>query len=79
MIKDLFEAADAMAEVIPKDQQTVIKTFKKQILKKHYDTARIISDELVDFFIVHDKEGSKLERAETLYNKTMEYYELNNF
>lgn len=77
MRKELFEIADKLGELMPENQQDVIKTFKKSIIKKQLNVARIISDELVDFYVEWDKKGDVVNEAKALYDKTMEYYELN--
>ena len=60
-----------------KNNRDVISTYKHNIEVNNLDTARIISDELVDYFA--EMENSKAEEiADNLYNKTMEYYELNS-
>lgn len=77
MLKDVLELADALSKIVPKNQRDVIKTFKKSIAKRELNTSRIISDELVDFYIENDRTGDILEIVEALYDRTMEYYELN--
>lgn len=78
MKDELFKVADELAELMPKNQQDVIKVFKETIDNKKLNSARIISDGLVDFYLEYDKDGQHIEKAENLYNKTMEYYELNS-
>lgn len=72
-----MEIADALSKIVPKNQRDVIKVFKKSMLNKELTLSRIISDELVDFYFENDESGAILDIAEALYDKTMEYYELN--
>lgn len=77
MKDELFKIADMLMSLMPKSNKDVINVYKKNINSKNLDTARIISDELVDYFA--EMENSKAEEiADNLYNKTMEYYELNS-
>lgn len=65
-----------------KSNKDVINVYKKNIESNNLDTARIISDELVDYFAEMD-DGSdvsdrKQQLSSELYDKTMEYYEINS-
>lgn len=76
MKPELFKIADMLLKFMSKSNKDVINTYKHNIEVNNLDTARIISDELVDYFA--EMENSKAEEiADNLYNKTMEYYELN--
>ena len=77
MKSELFKIADMLMLLMSKNNKDVINVYKKNINSNNLDTARIISDELVDYFA--EMENSKAEEiADNLYNKTMEYYELNS-
>lgn len=77
MKSELFKIADMLLKFMSKSNRDVISTYKHSIEVNNLDTARIISDELVDYFA--EMENSKAEEiADNLYNKTMEYYELNS-
>lgn len=79
MKEELLLIADMLSRVIQKNNRDVINAYKKNIMSNNINTARIISDELVDYLTEVD-DGSKkaVERvriATDLYDKTMEYYE----
>ena len=77
MKSELFKIADMLLKFMSKSNRDVIGTYKHNIEVNNLNTARIISDELVDYFA--EMENSKAEEiADNLYNKTMEYYELNS-
>ena len=77
MKSELFKIADMLLNFMSKNNRDVISTYKHNIEVNNLDTARIISDELVDYFA--EMGNSKAEEiADNLYNKTMEYYELNS-
>lgn len=82
MKQELFKIADMLMSLMSKNNKDVINVYKRNIESQNLDTARIISDELVDFFDEMD-DGSqstikKQQLASLLYDKTMEYYELNS-
>ena len=77
MKDELFKIADMLMSLMPKSNKDVINVYKKNINSKNLNTARIISDELVDYFAEMDNSKAE-EIADNLYNKTMEYYELNS-
>ena len=77
MKSELFKIADMLLNFMSKNNRDVINTYKHNIEVNNLDTARIISDELVDYFAEMDNSKSK-EIADNLYDKTMEYYELNS-
>ena len=76
MKSELFKIADMLLKFMSKSNRDVIGTYKHNIEVNNLDTARIISDELVDYFAEMDNSKAE-EIADNLYNKTMEYYELN--
>lgn len=82
MKSELFKIADMLMALMPKSNKDVINVYKKNINCQNLDTARIISDELVDFFAEmddgSDASAKKQELSSKLYDKTMEYYELNS-
>lgn len=81
MKSELFRIADMLMTVMSKNNKDIINVYKKNINSKNLDTARIISDELVDYFAEmddgSDSSNKKKQLSSDLYNKTMEYYELN--
>jgi len=77
MKDELFRIADMLMVLMSKNNKDVINIYKKNINSNNLDTARIISDELVDYFAEMDNSKAE-EIADNLYNKTMEYYELNS-
>jgi len=82
MKEELFQVANMLMALMSKSNKDVINVFKKNITNNSLDTARIISDELVDFFAEMD-DGSDISRlkrelSSDLYDKTMQYYELNS-
>lgn len=82
MKSELFKIADMLMLLMSKSNKDVINVYKKNINSNNLDTARIISDELVDYFAEMD-DGStgakrKQQLSSELYDKTMEYYELNS-
>lgn len=77
MKSELFKIADMLLKFMSKNNRDVIVTYKHNIEVNNLDTARIISDELVDYFAEMDNAKAGM-IAEQLYNKTMEYYELNS-
>ena len=82
MKEELFKIADMLMVLMSKNNKDVINVYKKNINSNNLDTARIISDELVDYFAKMD-DGSaastkKQQLSSELYNKTMEYYEINS-
>lgn len=77
MKSELFRIADMLMSFMSKNNKDVINIYKKNIESNNLDTARIISDELVDYFAEMDNAKAEM-IAEQLYNKTMEYYELNS-
>jgi len=82
MKEELFQVANMLMALMSKNNKDVINVFKKNVTNNSLDTARIISDELVDFFAEMD-DGSDISRlkrelSSDLYDKTMQYYELNS-
>lgn len=77
MKSELFKIADMLMSFMSKNNKDVINIYKKNIESNNLNTARIISDELVDYFAeINNTRAGVI--AEKLYDKTMEYYELNN-
>ncbi len=74
MLEEIFQIADALRDALPKNQRNVIKVFKRSLMNERRETARIISDELVDYM---QEKGDKamLDLSVSLYDKTMEFYE----
>ena len=77
MKSELFKIADMLLKFMSKSNKDVISTYKHNIEANNLDTARIISDELVDYFAEMDNSKAE-EIANNLYSKTMEYYEINS-
>ena len=82
MKSELLKIADMLLSVMPKSNKEIISVYKHNVLSNNANTARIISDELVDYFAEMD-DGSDLSEkkkalSEKLYNKTMEFYEINS-
>jgi len=82
MKEELFQVANMLMALMSKNNKDVINVFKTNVTNNSLDTARIISDELVDFFAEMD-DGSDISRlkrelSSDLYDKTMQYYELNS-
>ena len=82
MKSELLKIADMLLSVMPKSNKDTISVYKHNILSNNANTARINSDELVDYFAEMD-DGSDLSEkkkalSEKLYNKTMEFYEINS-
>ena len=79
MKDELLKIADMLGRVIQKNNKDVISSYKKNVASNNINTARIISDELVDYMAeVNDGSKKAVERvriATDLYDKTMEYYE----
>lgn len=82
MKDELFKIADMLMSLMSKSNKDVINVYKHNINSKNLDTARIISDELVDFFAEmndgSDESIRKQQLSGQLYDKTMEYYEINS-
>jgi len=77
MLKDILDIANNLLNVVPKNERDVIKVFKHCLIKKELDSARILSDELVDFYEWNEKDNALRDMVKSMYNKTMEYYEIN--
>ena len=79
MKDELLKIASMLGRVIQKNNKDVISSYKKNVASNNINTARIISDELVDYMAeVNDGSKKAVERvriATDLYDKTMEYYE----
>lgn len=79
MKDELLKIADMLGRVIQKNNKDVINVYKKNVMANNINTARIISDELVDYLAeVNDGSKKAVERvriATDLYDKTIEYYE----
>ena len=82
MKSELFKIADMLFKFMSKSNRDVISTYKHNIEVNNLDTARIISDELVDYFTEMDDGSTEAKRKQQLsselYDKTMNYYELNS-
>ena len=81
MKDELLKIADMLGRVIQKNNKDVISNYKKNVASNDINTARIISDELVDYLAEINDGSSKAQKriqlATDLYDKTMEYYEEN--
>lgn len=81
MKDELLKIADMLGRVIQKNNKDVISSYKKHVASNNINTARIISDELVDYLAEINDGSSKAQKriqlATDLYDKTMEYYEEN--
>lgn len=79
MKDELLKIADMLGRVIQKNNKDVISSYKKNVASNNINTARIISDELVDYLAEINDGSSKAQKriqlATDLYDKTMEYYE----
>lgn len=79
MKDELLKIASMLGRVIQKNNKDVVNVYKKHVMANNINTARIISDELVDYLAeVNDGSKKAVERvriATDLYDKTIEYYE----
>ena len=75
MTHELLEIANLLSRMASKNEKDVISQYVSAINKRRYNTARILADELSDHF-----QGVKKadELSSTLYDRTMEFYELNS-
>lgn len=77
MKDELFKIANMLMALMSKKDRDVINVFKHNINNGNLDTARIISDELADHFTeIENRKASLI--ANELYDRTMQYYELNS-
>jgi len=74
-VPELLKVANALSKLMEKKDKDIIKTYKNCIKTEKFNEARIISDELVDYF---DEKGDdkRTEKAKILYDKTMGLFEL---
>jgi hypothetical protein len=77
MLKDILEIADSLIKIVPKDQRKVIKVFKRCMISNQIHSARILSDEFVDHVILNDLGVDVCRVAQEMYDRTMEFYEIN--
>lgn len=78
MKEELIELARILMKMVSKQQKGVISQYISSVNSNRYNNARIIADEMMDCFIEEDVNGRKAEIASKLYDKTMEFYEINS-
>ena len=69
--------ANLLKKMTSRSQREVISQYIHAVNTDKFDNARIIADELMDFFIEEDSSSKKADMSSKLYDKTMEYYEIN--
>lgn len=78
MKEELIEIAKLLKKMISRSQREVISQYVHAVNNNRLDNARIIADEMMDFFIEENPSSKKAKTASSLYDKTMEYYEINS-
>jgi len=78
MKEEVIAIAKLLTKMASRNQREVISQFTHAINSKKLDNARIIADELMDFFIEEDSDSKQSKHASDLYDKTMKFYELNS-
>ena len=82
MKKELLEISNMLIPMVSKNSIDAIKTYKKLIVLDKINSARIVSDELVDYLVEiddnSDRSKKSIKLAQDLYDKTMEHLELNS-
>jgi len=78
MKEELIAMAKLLTKMASRNQREVISQFVHAVNNKKIDNARIIADELMDYFAEEDPSSKQSKTASALYDKTMEFYELNS-
>ena len=77
MKEELITIAHMLMKMASRNERDVISQYISALNKERFDTARIISDELVDHFTEKNFSKKKTNLSIMLYDKTMQFYEIN--
>jgi len=77
MKEELIIIAKLLMKAASRHKREVVSQYIHSLNSGNINTARIIADELMDFYIEEDTDTKKILLSSELYDKTMEYYELN--
>ena len=77
MKEELITIAKLLMKAASRHKREVVSQYIHSLNSGNINTARIIADELMDFYIEEDTDTKKILLSSELYDKTMEYYELN--
>lgn len=77
MKQELIIMAGLLLKMTSRNHRHVISQYMSAVNKDDMHLARLISDEIMDYFVEKDEDATKIELSEKLYDKTMEYFKLN--
>lgn len=78
MKEELIQIARILMKVASRNERDVISQYIHAVKSDKINTARILADELVDFYKETNSSTKKITASSNLYDKTMEYYEIIN-
>lgn len=77
MKQELIILAGLLLKITCRNHRHVISQYISAVNKNDLNLALIVSDEIMDYFIETDAGEKRAQLSEKLYDKTMEYYKLN--
>ena len=77
MKEELILIAKMLMKMASRNERDVISQYVHTVNVNQLNTARILADEIMDYYMESDANDKKIELSTSLYDKTMEYYELN--
>jgi hypothetical protein len=77
MKEELIALAKLLMKATSRHKREVVSQYIHSINTNKLNTARIIADEIMDCYAEENADKKKIQLSSKLYDKTMEYYELN--
>jgi len=78
MKDELIAMAKVLMKIASRNERDVISQYVHSVSSGQHNTARILADEIQDYYAEDNDNQRKIKLSSELYNKTMEYYEINS-
>lgn len=78
MKDELIAMAKVLMKIASRNERDVISQYVHSVSSGQNNTARILADEIQDYYAEDNNNQRKIKLSSELYDKTMEYYEINS-
>lgn len=78
MKEELIAIAKLLMKATSRHKREVVSQYIHSVNTNKLNTARILADEIMDYYAEENTDEKKISLSSDLYDKTMKYYELNS-